>query len=553
MAVLVGLLGLLGFTLHQRAAGLVEPLATRVYRTLQLFVLESGAVDGAVPWQLDVARFAAPLVAGYAVLQTLAAVFREQVESLRLHAAHDHVVVAGLGAEGRRLAEALLRRGERVVVIEADGANPALDAVRAQGGLAVRGDARSPETQRRAGADRATHLVALCGDDATNAEVVATARADADARRDGTLTCIAHVVDPDLAMLLSGEELERYGRAPVRMDFVNVHEAAAHALLRTHPADEAGVAVIGSGPTALHLLLALARTRAGARPGAAAPLPVTVLASDALAVREWQQHHAELGRFVDLRPVADADELARAGTPGIVYVCQDDDGTSTATALALRGRLDGPTRVVVALERTEGIGRLLEDAPHRDGGPTLTTFGLLDASCQPEVLLSGTTELLAQALHRTYLEAYATRGAADPALQPWDRLPDTLRESNRDQAAHVAVKLAAVGRTLGPILDWDEAVRPFDDDEVEHMARLEHDRWVAERRRGGWREGPRDARRRTTPYLVGWEDLSEEVRDADRLFVRRLPALLASIGLQAHRRDASARTRQPRPADRAVP
>jgi hypothetical protein len=59
---------------------------------------------------------------------------------------------------------------------------------------------------------------------------------------------------------------------------------------------------------------------------------------------------------------------------------------------------------------------------------------------------------------------------------------------------------------------------------------------MAERRKAGWRPGPRDVLGRTTPYLVPWEQLSEEVRDKDRLFIRGLPRLLASVGLQAVQR-----------------
>ncbi len=49
----------------------------------------------------------------------------------------------------------------------------------------------------------------------------------------------------------------------------------------------------------------------------------------------------------------------------------------------------------------------------------------------------------------------------------------------------------------------------------------------------GLERGPRTSSARTTPYLVPWVALSEEVRDKDRLFVRGLPELLAAVGLQA--------------------
>ena len=47
--------------------------------------------------------------------------------------------------------------------------------------------------------------------------------------------------------------------------------------------------------------------------------------------------------------------------------------------------------------------------------------------------------------------------------------------------------------------------------------------------------GPKDLTRRTSPFLVLWEQLPEEQRDSDRETVRDLPRLLASVGLQVVR------------------
>jgi hypothetical protein len=305
--------------------------------------------------------------------------------------------------------------------------------------------------------------------------------------------------------------------------------------------------VVGSGPTAHHLALSLARswaTRGGARTGQ--KLVVVLVGPDLRSLSITRQRHPELDRFADVQRASDAAAAVRAGPlPDVVYVCPDDDAAAASTALQLRGVLAGRrTRIVVILEQRSGLGHLLESAPPPSGGPIMATFGLLDEACHPDVMLTGTTELLAQALHRTYLEAHADAASSsiDPALRPWNELPDSLRESNRDQAAHVAVKLAAVGRVVGPLVDWDDAQQPFAADEVEIMARLEHDRWVTERRGAGWVPGPRDPQRRTTPYLVPWEQLPEPIRDSDRMFVRELPTLLASVGLQVLRREATARS-----------
>ena len=537
--VVVGLLGVVGFTHSQQLRGPIEPLSSRLYLSLQLFVLQSGAVSGTVPWQLEVARFAAPVVAGYAILLTLAAVFYEQVAALRLRVARGHVVVAGLGRKGWLLVQGLLRRGERVVVIEADASTPELEAARRVGALVVIGDARSPQTQRRAGVARAGQLVALTGVDATNVEVLEAGRGLARRPRAGTLRGVAHLEDPEVSLLVCGQELDRYGPGAARLDVVNVTGTGVRKLLRVYPPfppqGPAHVAIVGTGATARELALALARSWGTRRPATNGRLRLTVSGLSSRSLVALGDRHPELERFAELEVVAELAAVA-ATRPDVAYVCPADAAEVVSTALALRRCAgDSTFRIVVVFEQGSGLERVLERAPHCTGAPSMVTFGLFDEACDPDSLLTGTTELLAQALHRTYLDAHPDRGPdEDPARRPWAQLPEMLRESNRDHAAHIGVKLAAIGRTIGPLTDWDAAHHPFTNDDVEVMARLEHDRWVAERRRGGWRPGPRDPQRRTTPYLVPWEKLSEEIRGYDRLFVRRLPQLLASVGLQAH-------------------
>ena len=140
-------------------------------------------------------------------------------------------------------------------------------------------------------------------------------------------------------------------------------------------------------------------------------------------------------------------------------------------------------------------------------------------------------EVLARGIHDSYRERrLATLGVADPSLADWDSLPETLRASNRDQAAHFVEKLKVIG--CGVVRSEGGAPAfTFTAAEVETLAKLEHDRWMAERRRQGWTPGPtRDPTTRTTPYLVSWEELSEPVRDLDRDAVREIPMQLARAG-----------------------
>jgi hypothetical protein len=78
----------------------------------------------------------------------------------------------------------------------------------------------------------------------------------------------------------------------------------------------------------------------------------------------------------------------------------------------------------------------------------------------------------------------------------------------------------------------------FTKDEIEIMAEMEHGRWNVERLSDGWRWGEKkDVDKKISPYLVGWDQLPENVKEWDREAVRAIPKLLESVGLEIRRRE----------------
>jgi uncharacterized membrane protein len=139
------------------------------------------------------------------------------------------------------------------------------------------------------------------------------------------------------------------------------------------------------------------------------------------------------------------------------------------------------------------------------------------------------TDRLARAIHQAYLEV----PGSTPGMRLWEELSEELRASNRAQARHVGEKLAALGCIMVPTFD-PALTFALDDDEVQLLARLEHERWMAERLAQGYAYGPvREGR--FHPDLVSWEELSDEARAKDVEVVRNIPAMLASEGFQVLR------------------
>lgn len=154
-----------------------------------------------------------------------------------------------------------------------------------------------------------------------------------------------------------------------------------------------------------------------------------------------------------------------------------------------------------------------------------------------DVLFGASREILAQAIHEKYREEQAgKRASEDSVMRPWKELDESLRESNRDQADHIPGKLKSIGCGFMPVEGKKPKEFVFTPQEVEFLAKQEHERFVTERRLGGWVYGEcRDSERKISPYLIPWEDLTEEIRDLDRQAVSGMPGFLAKAGFEIYR------------------
>ncbi len=517
LVVVALVLGYVGWAQYFDARPETKSFWDLLYLDVQLFFLQSGAVPGPIPVVLEIARFLAFSVAAFAAVKAVALLARDQVAALRRRFLRGHTVIVGLGEKGRLLTESFVAEGAKVVAVEANRADDSIPEVRALGVSVLVGDGTEPTTLGAAGVERAAHLLAVTDDDATNAEIATRARSLVGDRTGAALVCIAHVIDPDLGSLLRLEQVSSGSSDTFRLDFFNIPEAGARLLLERVPplrlGDDPRLAVIGEGPLAKQV-----RTQARRRLEGRGEVVAVDTADDA--------------RAADL---ADADA---------VYVCPVDEAAAVTCALEVRTELRDPqVPVVAALRRLGGLAELLDRSNALAHRGVFHAVAVLEETCRPAVVLGGTFELLARAIHEEYIRTRARDGVApgsEPSTRPWGMLAETLRESNRDQAGHIGVKLREVGCVLVPSSDGpDDVTFSFTETEIGRLAVLEHDRWVAERRRNGWTFAPgeRDVEQKTTPHLVPWADLSEEIREYDRVAVREIPQFLARVGYRIVRLD----------------
>ncbi len=556
------LAGLAGFLEQGLAAGTPYSLAGAFYLTLQLFVLESGSLEGPIPPLLELARWLAPLVAGFTAVKAVALLFSEELALLRLRRYNNHIVICGLGRKGLLWARAFLKDGLRVVIIERDEANDRIEAARHAGAIVLHGDATEPELLRKARVARARYILAVCGPAGSNAEIALRCRELVPKNSGPRATCFAHISDPLLYELLREQSYNTTSESGLRIEYFNLFEAGARVLLsqtRPLPMDlptRPALVIVGFGQFGQSLLSQLAlEWQALASEGAPKPF-VTLI--DRYATERLTTLVTRLPLVSEVLELTTLDfslesaDFHRAEflttQPGVkltsVFICLDDEPLAVSAALRLEPKLpESDAPIIVRLEEENGLAALLRVSTPDHKAYRLQVFGLLERACTPEQLLSSGHELLARALHEQYVAEALKLGdtpETNSSLVPWSQLPERLQDSNRTQADALGQLLAEAGLGIRALTRLDAGQYRLDEATLEQVAQKEHSRWRKEREAAGWKYAPglKDSRHKTHPDLLDWGELQETTREKNRAAIRGLPRLLGTVGLELCRSGA---------------
>jgi len=556
--VTVFVLGYIGFYETKKSLSFFDI----IYCIIKLFVLGLDAVYSNLNWKLEAARWLAPIISTYIAANALAVIFREQMQMLKIRFLRRHIIICGLGNKGLLLSLKFKEYGYNVVVIELDEENDNIKECRDSGASVLVGNAMAPYILRRAGLKKVKYLIPVCGEDGINAGIAAQVRKLVGKKRRKPLTCIVHIVDPQLCRLIKEKEFETEKNEAFRLEFFNLFDQAAKSLTDTFPPFNEKkeirqlsphILIVGSGGVGERLMVHTASKWMYLPGRTDERFKISILDREAEQKRDlYYLRYPGLKKVCELIPLE-----MNIKSPGfedgrflfndngecnltIIYVCLDNESFALSTALTLHHKLrsyDIP--VIVRMNSEAGLAELVQEGTHGTG--RLYGFGLLDRVLKPGLLLIGTHETLARAIHDEYLIDQFTKGETTDnnlSLVAWEELPETLKDSNRRQAAYLGVKLKSIGCYIVPMVDWNANPIEFTYEEIEEMAKMEHDDWMEERIKDGWKyaHGPKDIENKKSPSLVPWEELSKEDKEKDRSPVRKMPAFLAKAGFQIYRK-----------------
>ncbi len=499
-----------------------------------------GCDTGGVPLALQFARLTQLIVLLVAATSALAALLRTQVDRVAVRWSPRLSVILGLDATSVPLLPALAADSERytLAVLTTDPGAPWVGQARAAGWRVVITDPRRVESlsrllNRPRGRHALRRLAVLAADSTEAQRLMTTVQSAVEGRRSVTGN------HPVRALLRMDEAWQaedwrrRYlSRIPEWIvDTISENEVTARLLVDhmvEHGVDH--VLLAGQSDVTFAVIAELAqRDRERALvpsepqvpsvtivgPSADEILEEHVLAQRRFGNSKFDRVRVETGR--ELEAVVH-DAVQHDAAPALLF-SGDVEVADQRQASRLGSTYPG---LLVYSRHTEvtGLGSEPLLAQVRAFGTTL------DAGQGRPV---DSWERIASLVHGQYVLGLAD--PKDPARQPWSELDQFYRGSSVRQVLTVLGSAVAVGRSWGAS---SEAPSPLSDQQLDEMARREHDSWREHRERNGWTWGAqRDPVKQRHPDMVSWDELSDEGRAKNHHLVVESLALLETLGYRS--------------------
>lgn len=535
-----------------------------VYSALQMLILHPPQFERGMNGWIEAGRW----LGAVTLIATSMAIWgrrlRLELYLLRLTRWSGHSVVCGLGRKGFEIVRCLKQRAPatRVVAIDPAPDRRLLAKAERLGVCVIQADAAQAEILKQARIAHAGEIFVITPTDEVNLRIALELRQQMAGQKNSAAAIHVHLADIHLREELQRQnELDRQKPEAGVLHFFDLFDHEARRVLHTLPLDGPGIRE--HDPRSVHVVifgfgrmgrsLALRAVKMGHFANGKL-LRVSIIDRAASQQRD---------RFLFRYPVfkqqkicdltfyeAEAESLtardfvekwaAEPDTLLQVFVCLDDDARAAEVGMRLKSILQKHPegRLLVRLRSQSSLVPLLgpaltESSPSLKAGGRIIPFGMVDdASCE-DTLHREFNEDLARAIHERFVNQRLADSrrtpATDPALRPWKELGEDLRESNRQQADHIPIKLRAIGCRLVAATDTGEAASGFTPAEIELLARVEHQRWRVERWLAGWRYGtPSDKARGISENLVDWEELDDSIKQYDRDMVMNIPAVAGS-------------------------
>jgi hypothetical protein len=529
-------------------------ISTRAYLALQLFTFQGGEVEGSVPLGIEIGRWLAPASTLGGVYAAAHAFFSRLWGTLRLRWIRGHTIICGGGTKGSALAAELAAEPDTQVVLIDPAESSELEALRRQGVLVCIGDGGNASIMQQAGLSRASRLVIITGDDRTNIGMALAAAESLPATRVAEpLDIFVHVGKVATRNILQRNRMLDLKQDPRhRIRLFNCHANRARIAFEECPLEWDARSEDAKGMhDEVHLVVGVLAPLEKAmvvhaahighfRHGSKVKLhlvSVRAKADEAALLKEYSGFR----KCADLEsiPIAEADDFVDAvaeaasswSKDSLVTVLPGGSAEVALTEALLLGErlMSGPIlRVLLDAPSDSGIRSMVEKDEKL--AAWIRFLPDLVAAVGKDAVFQESLDRVARIIHETWkrqtdekIRKAELAGDTDKAAEhrakdtyrDWDDLTEEQKDANRLAADHIPVKFRAVGLDPKDGHAVREAWPKLNEQELDLLSRMEHERWAAPYWMAGWTLGERKDELKQHNNLVPYDYLDEDTKNYD--------------------------------------
>ena len=539
---LVGLsviLGLIGFPIYFKNQHISYSFTDLVYSVIRLFLMDGDFTLINVNVVLNIARFLAPLSLATAVIQWLLKEFSNRIKLAQAKRLKSHIIVCGDAASNKLLVQNIKERGNHdYILLQKEASEEESLPVNTIGFDQV--DASLIE---KTAFYKSRYLIISFENDA---ESLSFANKLLD-----TLDFNKIVQDIDIILLFKNPQWAEVSNDLGMMESINNKVRANRHLnvryldyidksIRKHmlentpdtvkPVTKSSdpaltTIVLGSGIIRERLMINLALN---AHYLNHKKLIVYVEHNSKEALTDFLKEY-QIDKMLDIRKTK-PEEIFNKAEVAAVYICENNELKIMQYVKALqKSEHQFNTKRFIFIEHANNITSLLSGGQNKiiDISKEVGVFGnIIDESLDE----------MAKTIHNDYLAKLREANKLQPdkaTHQEWNLLPDEIKDRNRMQADHIAIKIRSLGCQLVSLDSPKKAYEWKNDPRLEALSEAEHNRWNAYMYYKGWKFGEdKNEQRKTHPDMIPYNQLDNAIKQYDRNAILNIPELLRQAGFK---------------------
>jgi len=471
----------------------------------------------------------------------------------------NHCIVCGYGQIGKKLVASLLDN-YKVVVIDPNINTDQFALNEKKGCTFIPQNADMDIPLKNAGITGADLLFAVTGDDIQNFQILEKAKSFSTQRKQlEPMQAFAHVDNYEIIQDVHDFKIFKDENQKFQARIFNADNTAARLIIKNHAPDRyhpirsvnaepMHILVAGFDKSAQALVTELARSCHFLNHKMNT---ITVMDENIdNAFKQYKGRFENIDKIIkieqfDRRPdcmtLEDKEKINQNHKVDIIYIYHHDNAVEFLAMKRLRKHFGDEIPIVLCLQEQTALPIYAAEQSQ------IYPFRAFEKVTQYADIIEAPIEELAKKFHEHFLidqgvnlEKPETQTKASHTS--WENLPEEFKQSNRSLAAHVDIKLRALGMEYDDLdANRDQAnLGTFDkalgleapqNAQILQLAKMEHSRWNADRFMAGWTfDKKRDDKNKKHDNLVPWEDLPDKIKMYDVDAILAIPKILSELG-----------------------